>query len=276
MSLLVIEPTSGRERARFALWDIWTTTRRYVLRARRQGDVVFGSVLVPVIFVVLFGYVFGSAITVPGGHYRTYLMSGLFAQGTIFSSSSVAVAVATDMSEGVIDRMRALPIARSAVLLGRTISNLIVGAPAFVVMVGCGLIVGWRPEAGILRAIAAFAMLELFGFAMSWVGAAIGLAARSPQSADVLSMVPSFLLGFISNVFVPTTHMPAWLKIIAEWNPLSAVVAAARQLFGTGEGGAAPHVFPLEHPVPTTIAMAIVVLGVFVPLSVRLYTKRVR
>jgi len=273
---LAIEPTTGPERLRFALWDITTTTRRYVLRARRQGDVVFGSLLMPVIFVVLFGYVFGSAITVPGGHYRTYLMSGLFAQGTIFASSSIAVAVATDMSEGVIDRMRTLPIARSAVLLGRTISNAIIGLPALVVMVSCGLIVGWRPEAGIARAVAAFAILQLFGFAMAWVGALIGMAARSPQSADVLSMLPSFLLGFISNVFVPTTNMPAWLRVVAEWNPLSTVVAASRQLFGTGEGGPVPDVFSLQHPVAVTIGMALVLLAVFIPLTVRIYTRRVR
>ena len=276
MSSLVIEPGNSAERLRFGLRDFYTMTRRYVLRARRQADVIFGSLLSPVIFVVLFGYVFGSAITVPGGHYRAYLLSGLFAQTTLFASSTVAVAVATDMSEGVIDRMRTMPVARSAVLMGRAVSNSIIGLPALAVMISCALIVGWRAQAGLGRAVLGFLLLEVFGFAMAWVGIWLGMVARSPQSADVLSMLPGFLLGFISNVFVPTQGMPAWLRVVAQWNPLSAVVAAARQLFGTTQGGPVPPVWSLQHPVPTTLAMTVLLLAVFVPLSVRLYTRRSR
>lgn len=276
VSSLVIEPHSVAGRLRFGLRDLYTMTRRYVLRARRQGDVIFGSVLSPIIFVVLFGYVFGSAITVPGGHYRAYLLSGLFAQTTLFASSTVAVAVATDMSEGVIDRMRTLPVARSAVLVGRAVSNSIIGLPALAVMITCALIVGWRAGAGLGQAVLGFLLLELFGFAMAWVGIWLGMVARSPQSADVLSMLPGFLLGFISNVFVPTQGMPAWLRVVAQWNPLSAVVAAARQLFGTTQGGPVPHVWSLQHPIPTTLAMTVLLLVIFVPLSVRLYTRRSR
>ncbi len=237
---LIIEPASAAARFRFGFRDFYTMTRRYVLRARRQGDVIFGSLLMPVIFVVLFGYVFGSAISVPGGHYRAYLMSGLFAQSTLFASSTVAVAVATDMSEGVIDRMRTLPIARSAVLVGRSASNLIIGLPSLLVMIVCALLVGWRAEAGPGRAVLGFLLLELFSFAMAWVGIWLGMVARSTQSADTLSILPAFLLGFISNVFVPTQGLPPWLRLFAEWNPLSAVVAAARQLFGTTQGGVVP------------------------------------
>jgi ABC-2 type transport system permease protein len=276
VSSLVIEPANTTERLRFGLRDLYTMTRRYVLRARRQGDVIFGSLLSPVIFVVLFGYVFGSAISVPGGHYRAYLLSGLFAQTTLFASSTVAVAVATDMSEGVIDRMRTLPITRSAVLVGRAVSNSIIGLPALVVMITCALIVGWRAGAGLGHAVLGFLLLELFGFAMAWVGIWLGMVARSPQSADVLSMLPGFLLGFISNVFVPTQGMPAWLRVVAQWNPLSAVVAAARQLFGTTQGGPVPHVWSLQHPIPATLAMTVLLLAIFVPLSVRLYTRRSR
>jgi ABC-2 type transport system permease protein len=273
---LVIEPRNPADRFRFGLRDFYTMTRRYVLRARRQSDVIFGSLLSPIIFVVLFGYVFGSAITVPGGHYRAYLLSGLFAQTTLFASSTVAVAVATDMSEGVIDRMRTMPVARSAVLMGRAVSNSIIGLPALTVMISCALIVGWRAQAGLGRAVLGFLLLEVFGFAMAWVGIWLGMVARSPQSADVLSMLPSFLLGFISNVFVPTEGMPAWLRVVAQWNPLSAVVAAARQLFGTTQGGPVPQVWSLQHPVPTTLIMTALLLAVFVPLSVRLYTRRTR
>ena len=273
---LVIEPDGAAARFRFGLRDFYTMTRRYVLRARRQGDVIFGSVLTPVIFVVLFGYVFGSSISVPGGHYRAYLLSGLFAQGAIFASATVATAVATDMSEGVIDRMRTLPIARSAVLIGRSVSNTIIGLPALFVTIACALIVGWRADAGLGRAVLGFLLLQLFGFAMAWVGIWLGMIASSPQSADTLSMLPAFLLGFISNVFVPTQNMPPWLRVIAEWNPLSAVVAAARQLFGTTQGGAVPDVWSLQHPIPTTLGMSVALLALFIPLSVRRYTCRSR
>ena len=269
----VREPSGARQRLSQAIGDMRTTTLRYVLRARSQPDVIIGSVLMPVIFVVLFGYVFGSAIHVPGGHYRTYLMSGLFAQTALFSSSSVAVAVATDMSEGVIDRFRTLPIARSAVLLGRTISTVIIGLPSLAVMITCALIVGWRPDAGLASAVAGFALLSLFGFAMSWVGALIGMVARSPQAADALSMLPAFVLGFVSNVFVPTAGLPTWLRVVAEWNPLSAVVAAARRMFGSPQGGTA-GVWTLQHPVVTTLGMGLVLLAVLVPVTVRRYTRR--
>src|ERR1700759_5548434 len=167
---LVIEPDNAATRFRSGRRRFYTLTRRYGLRARRQGDGIFGSVLTPVIFVVLFGYVFGSSISVPGGHYRAYLLSGLFAQGSIFASATVATAVATDMSEGVIDRMRTLPIARSAVLIGRSVSNTILGLPALFVTIVCALIVGWRADAGLGRAVLGFLLLQLFAFAMAWVG----------------------------------------------------------------------------------------------------------
>jgi ABC-2 type transport system permease protein len=272
----VTVPDGAAARLMEGLRDIRTVTVRYVLRARSQSDVIIGGLLMPVIFIVLFGYVFGSAIHVPGGHYRSYLMSGLFAQMTIFGSSSVAVAVATDMSEGVIDRFRTLPIVRSSVLLGRTISTMIIGLPSLAVMIGCGLLVGWRPEAGLGHAVAGFALLWLFGFAMSWIGALIGMVARSPQAADGLSMLPAFLLGFVSNVFVPTAGMPTWLRVFAEWNPVSAVVAAARQLFGNAVASQASVAWPLQHAVPITIGMSVLLLAVLIPVSVRLYARRAR
>jgi ABC-2 type transport system permease protein len=272
----VTVPDGAAARLMEGLRDIRTVTVRYVLRARSQSDVIIGGLLMPVIFIVLFGYVFGSAIHVPGGHYRSYLMSGLFAQMTIFGSSTVAVAVATDMSEGVIDRFRTLPIVRSSVLLGRTISTIIIGLPSLALMIGCGLLVGWRAEAGLGHAVAGFALLSLFGFAMSWIGALIGMVARSPQAADGLSMLPAFLLGFVSNVFVPTAGMPTWLRLFAEWNPVSAVVAAARQLFGNSRASQVSGVWPLEHAVPVTIGMSVLLLAVLIPVSVRLYARRAR
>jgi ABC-2 type transport system permease protein len=276
MTALTVEPFTPATRLRFALTDAVTATRRFLLRSLHQPDIVIGGLLMPIIFVLLFGYVFGSSIHVPGGNYRSYLMSGLFAQSTLFSSAAVATAVATDMSEGVIDRFKVLPIARSSVLIGRTVSTQIVGLPSLAVMIICALAVGWRAENGLPDAVAGFALLALFGFAMGWVGSVIGLYAKSPQSADVFSMVPSFLLGFVSNVFVNTANMPAWLRAFANWNPMSAVVAAARSLFGTSQGVAEPSVWSLQHPVLTTLGMSVILLGVMVPLAVRRYSRMAR
>ena len=178
--------------------------------------------------------------------------------------------------EGVIDRFKVLPISRSSVLIGRTVSTQIVGLPSLAVMITCALAVGWRAENGLPDAVAGFALLALFGFAMGWVGSVIGLYAKSPQSADVFSMVPSFLLGFVSNVFVNTADMPAWLRAFANWNPMSAVVAAARSLFGTSQGVAEPSVWSLQHPVLTTLGMSVILLGVMVPLAVRRYSRMAR
>jgi ABC-2 type transport system permease protein len=270
---LLIEPTTRLQQIAFATGDALTSVRRYVWRARRQPDVIVGSVLMPIVFVVLFGYVFGSSISVQGGDYRSYLMSGLFAQSTLFASSAIAVAVATDMSEGVIDRFKTMPVARSSVLVGRTVAGVIVGLPSLVVMIVCGLAVGWHPQDGLANAILGFALLQLFGFAMGWVGVVIGLYAKSPQAADAIAMLPAFLLGFISNVFVDPTRMPAWLQTLAQWNPMSAVVAATRKLFGTTGGAPVHDVWSLQHPIVTTLAMSAGTLLVCVTLGVRRYNR---
>jgi ABC-2 type transport system permease protein len=256
--------------------DAYNATRRYLIRGKRQPDIIFGSVLFPVVFVVLFGYVFGSSISVPGGNYHSYLMSGLFAQSTLFASANVAVAVATDMNEGVIDRFKTLPIARSSILIGRALSTMILGLPALAVMILCALAVGWRPENGIFEAILGFALIELFAFALCWLGILIGLVAKSSQAADVLINIPVFLLGFISNVFVDTAKMPVWLRVFANWNPVSAVVAAGRNLFGNTIGPPPSGVWSLEHPEITTIGLALLVIAIFVPLCVRRYSRTSR
>jgi ABC-2 type transport system permease protein len=276
MTSPVIEPLTPSARLRFSVRDAATATRRFVLRSARQRDIIISSMIMPVVFVLLFGYVFGSSITVPGGDYRSYLMSGLFAQTMLFAAGSVAVAVATDMTEGVIDRFKTLPIARSSLLIGRSVSSAIVGMPSLAVMVGTALAVGWRPHGGLGNTIFAFALIWFFGGAMGWVGAAVGLLASSPESANVLCIVPTFLLGFISNVFVDPAPMPTWLRVAADWNPMSAVAAAARELFRTAHGPAPPGVWTLQHPVVATIAIIAVLDTVVMPLSVRRYSTMVR
>lgn len=260
----------------YGVADAYNLTRRYVLRARHQPDVVIGTLLLPIIFVVLFGYVFGSSISVGGGHYRAYLMSGLFAQTQMYAAGSVAVAVSTDMTEGVIDRFKTMPILRSAVLIGRTASALVVGLPAFVMMIGCAYVVGWRPEAGLVDAVAGFALLMLFGQACAWLGAYIGVAARSTQAAETLAMLPTFVLGFVSNVFVDTSRLPSWLRFVANWNPLSAVVAASRRLFGNETGPPPDGVWTLQHPILASVVLSVAMLCVFVPLALRRYDALLR
>jgi ABC-2 type transport system permease protein len=262
---------------RGGLLDAYTATRRFLIRGMRQPDVIFGSVLIPVIFVVLFGYVFGSSIRLPGGgNYRSYLMPGLFAMSVLFNSNNVAVAVATDMSEGVVDRFRTLPIARSAIVVGRSLSSLVLGIPVLVVMILCGLAVGWRPEDGLGNAVLAFLLFELFGYAIGWLGVLVGLLAGGPQAADVIISIPTFLLGFISSVFVDPALMPAWLRVIAYWNPVSAVVTAGRQLFGNTIGPPPSGVWSLDHPIATTIVLAVVIMIVAIPICVRRYSHSTR
>jgi ABC-2 type transport system permease protein len=265
-----------RRQGRHLIVDVYTATRRFLIRGRRQPDVIFGSVLIPVIFVVLFGYVFGSSISIPGGNYRSYLMPGLFAMSVLFSSNNVAVAVATDMSEGVVDRFRTLPIARSAIVVGRSISSTLLGIPVLVVMILCGLAVGWRAEDGIGNAVLAFLLFELFGFAVGWLGVLVGLLASSAQAADVIISIPTFLLGFISSVFVDPSKMPTWLRGIADWNPVSALVTAGRQLFGNTIGPPPPGVWSLDHPIVTTVGLALIIVIVVVPICVHLYSRSTR
>jgi len=269
----VIEPLTPVARLSFALRDSVTITRRYVLRELQHPDAVVLSLIMPVIMVILFAYVFGSSISVPGGHYRTYLMSGMFAQGTLFSAGGVAVAVAADMREGVIDRFKTMPIARSSVLTGHSIATVVTGLPGLAMMTACAYIVGWRPLAGAGDAVAAFALLLFFGWAMRWVGAAIGLYVSGPEAANQISILPTLLLGFVSNVFVDPARMPTWLRLIADWNPVSAVVAAARELFGTAQGPPPSDVWTLQHPIITTIVIAVLIVAVVAPLSVRRYAR---
>jgi ABC-2 type transport system permease protein len=258
------------------LLDAYTATRRFLIRGKRQPDVIFGTLLTPVIFVVLFGYVFGSSIVVPGGNYRSYLMPGLFAMSVLFSAANNAVAVAADMSEGVVDRFRTLPIARSAIVIGRSLSSLLLGIPVLVVMIVCGMAVGWRADDGLGNAVLAFLLFELFGFAIGWLGILVGLLAGSAQAADVIMNIPIFLLGFISSVFVDPSKMPVWLRVIANWNPMSALVTAGRQLFGNTIGPPPSGVWSLEHPIATTLGLALLIIIIVAPICVRLYSHGTR
>jgi ABC-2 type transport system permease protein len=269
-------PSTPLARLRWAVADGLTVTRRNLMHIRRVPEKLLDVTLQPVIFVLLFAYVFGSAIQVPGGgSYREYLLPGIFAQSIAFLAITTAVGVANDMQKGIIDRFRSLPMARSAVLVGRTVADLVQSILGLVVMSGAGLIVGWRANEGLLKTLAGFGVLLLFGFAMTWLGTFIGLLVRTPETANTLGFVVLFPVTFIANTFVPTEGMPAALKFMADWNPLSATVAACRQLFGNPGATYTGDAWPLQNPIVASVGYSLVILVIFVPLAVYRYRTAV-
>ncbi len=269
---LPLQPTSLLERLRWALSDSLTITRRNLAHIRQVPERLLDVTLQPIIFVLLFAYVFGSAIQVPGGgSYREFLLPGIFAQSIAFLAITTAVGVANDMEKGIIDRFRSLPMARSAVLVGRTIADLTQSILGIMVMSLCGLVVGWRAHNGLLQTLAGFGVLLLFGFAMTWLGTFIGIIVRTPETANTLGFVALFPLTFIANTFVPTQGMPPFLRFFADWNPLSATVAACRQLFGNPGAAYTGTAWSLQHPIAASISFSLIILAIFIPLSVFRY-----
>ncbi|MEU6040488.1 ABC transporter permease [Actinomadura sp. NPDC047616] len=271
-------PTSLAGRLRWTFADGSVLVGRELGRIRQEPGQLVAALIFPGILVVMFGYVFGSAIQVPGGgDYREYLMPGLFSMITFTSVMAVMMKMATDASLGVMDRFRSMPMARSAVPFGQVGADTLVGGLlALVIMVGAGLLVGWRPHNGPVATAEAFALLLLLRYALSWVGCYLGLVVRDERTAD--QFVPlSLPFSMLSNSFVPTDGMPAWLRVVAEWNPVSAITAACRDLFGNPGAPAGDDLpWPLAHPVAAVLLWSAVLLAVFVPLSVRTYQRRGR
>lgn len=259
---------------RWTVVDAITIMRRNLTQIRRQPEKLSDVTIQPVMFVVLFAYVFGGAIALPGGiDYNSFLMGGIFVQsiGALYISTSIGTA--DDMAKGIMDRFRSLPISRAAVLLGRTGSDLLQAMLGAVVLALSGLLIGWRLEDGLLNGLAGFAILLLFGYAMSWVGVLIGLSVRSVEGAQAVGFIGFFPLTFLSNAFVPTASMPAVLQVIAEWNPISAVTGACRVLFGNSVPELQQGAWPLEHPVAAALIWSLLILAVFMPLAIWRYRR---
>jgi ABC-2 type transport system permease protein len=263
-------------RLRWAVADGLTVAKRNLTHVRYVPEKLLDVTVQPLMFVVLFVYVFGGAIHAPGGSYRDYLMAGIFVQTLSFSSASSAISIADDMAKGVVERMRSLPMARSAVLVGRTGADLASAVIGLTVLVVTGLVLGWRMHDGVLPAVAGLGILLLFAYAMTWVGTLIGLVVRAPDAAQGLMFVFIFPLTFVSNSFVPTPSMPRWLQTVAEWNPLSAVTAACRELFGNATGTPPGAPWPLQHPVIAALGWSVLLLVVFSTLSVNRFRARTR
>lgn len=264
-------------RLRWAVADAMTVARRNIVHIVRVPESLTDVTIQPIIFVLLFGYVFGSAIAVPGeSDYIDYLMPALYTVTVLAAFTGIAVGMADDASKGIMDRFRSLPMARSAVLVGRSLANMLQSVLGLAVTVAAGFVVGWRPDAGLGYAIAGFALLLLLAFAMNWVGLFLGLVVRSSDSAQGVGMATFFPLMFIANTFVPIQGMPAWLRVIANWNPISSMVAATRELFGNAAAAPTSNVWPLQHPVFAAVGWSAVLLAVFVPLALRRYRTAIR
>ncbi|MGY1833857.1 ABC transporter permease [Blastococcus sp. SYSU DS0510] len=257
-----------------AVEDGLTITRRNLVKVRRVPELIVFATLSPIMFVLLFRYVFGSAIPIEGISYAEFLLPGIFAQTIVFGSTITGASLAEDLQKGLIDRFRSLPMAPSAVLVGRTVADLALNALSIVVMGVTGLVVGWRIRSSIGEALAGFALLLLFAYAMSWLMATVGLLVRTPEVVQQASFIVIFPLTFIANTFVPTNNFPTVLKWIADWNPVSAVVQAARELFGnTAPVLEASGAWSLQHPVLYTLIWSAVLLAAFIPISVSIYKR---
>jgi ABC-2 type transport system permease protein len=227
----------------------------------------------PIMFVLLFGYVFGSSIQIPGVPYREYLIAGVFAQTVIFGATFTGAGLAEDMTKGIIDRFRSLPMARSAVLAGRTGSDVLYNSISILAMSITGLIVGWRIRTGVLAAVGGFLLLLLFAYAVSWIMAYVGLKVSSVEVFNNASFMFIMPMTFIANTFVRAEALPGPLQTFAEWNPVSAVAQAVREAFGNIGVGAPPEAWSLRNPLAYTLIWVGIILVVFVPLSVRQYKK---
>lgn len=257
-----------------ALVDGAIVAKRNLIKIKRVPDLLVFSTMSPIMFILLFAYVFGSAIKAPGGvSYREFLIPGIFVQTVIFGSTITGAGMADDIQKGIIDRFRSLPMARSAVLVGRTTSDLLNNVLVIVIMSGTGLLVGWRIRTGILDALAGFLILLLFAYAMSWVMALVGMVVPSPEVVNNASFMIIFPFTFIANTFVPVQGFNSVLKAIANWNPVSSAAQSARNLFGNNGTAHAIHTWPLLHPELYTVIWSVALVAIFVPLSVRQYRK---
>jgi ABC transporter DrrB family efflux protein len=257
----------------WALHDGAVVAKRNLLQIPRVPELLFFSLVQPVIFVLLFSYVFGGAIPVPGGgSYREYLIPGVFGQTVAFAAAGVTVGLSEDMHKGIIDRFRSLPMANSGVLIGRSMADLLRTVLVLVVLSITGLLVGWSIDSSVPEAVAGYGIILLFAYAMIWVGAWVGLHMPSPEVANTAGLAWLFPLTFLSNAFVPLAGMPDWLRTIAEWNPISAVVLSARELFGNPTGLPGDS-FPMTHPELYAVGSTLLLLFIFVPLSVRKYRR---
>ncbi len=255
--------------------DVMVLTGRNLVHIAREPLQLSDVTIQPVLFTLLFVYIFGAGISVPGGgSYKDFAIAGLLALNLTTSSMGTAVGLSNDLNGGVIDRFRTLPMWRQAVLVGRSLADLLTAAICAAIVALTGLAIGWRPSGSVLEAVGGFAVFLLFSYSLSWGCACLGIVSKGPESAQGVGLVILFPLAFVSNAMVPTLHMPVVLRAIAEWNPVSAVTAAARQLFHNPNPSTLSHAWPMQHPVLASVLWSLVLLAIFAPLASWLYRRR--
>jgi ABC-2 type transport system permease protein len=260
------------------LSDTWVIARRGLLHMRRQPEALSDATIQPVMFVLLFAFVFGGAIKVPGGgSYKEFLMGGIFAQTIVFGCFGVALALSNDRNNGAIDRFHSLPIPRSSVLAGHAVANLIRSFLPIAFMTVTGFVVGWRIHGGVLDVLGAYGLMVVFSFAMIWVGVLLGSLVPTPEGVQGVAFVVIFPVTFIASTFVPTSTLPSVLKTVAEWNPTSSLANALRHLF-ENPGGVPPAdgAWPLMHPVAYTLLWAVGIVVICAPLAVMQYQRSIK
>ncbi|WP_217209204.1 ABC transporter permease [Streptomyces sp. AC550_RSS872] len=263
-----------------AVNDSLVIARRNLIRMTRIPEMILFGVIQPVMFVVLFTYVFGGSMkignTTDPEVYKNFLMAGIFAQTVTFATAGAGAGIADDMHKGLIDRFRSLPMARGAVLTGRTVADLVQTGVTLLVLAIVALIVGWRPGSAeptnFGKILGAFGLLLLLGYAFTWIGALIGLSVRTPEAATSGGLIWLFPVTFISIAFVDSSQMTPWLRHVADWNPFSATVQACRQLFGD-PGLSQSSAWPMQHPVWASLIYSIVIVVIFRTLAVRKYRR---
>ena len=257
--------------------DTWVIARRGLVHMKRQPEQLSDATIQPIMFVLLFAYVFGGAIDVPGGgSYREFLMGGIFAQTIVFTAFGVALSLANDRKNQAVDRFRSLPIAKGAVLGGHAVANLLKSFLPIALMSLCGLAIGWRIRSGLIDAVGGYALLIAFAFAMIWVGVLLGSLVATPEGVTGIAFTVLFPITFIASTFVPTSTMPGFLQTIAEWNPVTTLSDAVREQFGNPNTPAAPgDPWSIAHPMAYSVIWIVAIVAVCAPLAVRAYQRSI-
>ncbi|WP_426565892.1 ABC transporter permease [Angustibacter sp. McL0619] len=274
MTSTTFEPTAPSSGSLSALSDGLVVAKRNLIKIKRVPDLLVFTTLQPIMFVLLFVYVFGGAIKVQSSSYKEFLIAGIFAQTVTFGATLTGAGLADDMQKGIIDRFRSLPMSRSAVLMGRTVSDVANNLLVVVVMSLTGLVVGWRIRSSFLDAIIGYLLLLLWAYAFSWIMAYVGLLAPSPEVVNNAAFIVIFPVTFIANTFVPLESLSGVLKTFAAWNPLSAVTQACREWFGNIPAEVpTPDYWSLQHATTYSLIWIAAILVIFVPLATRQYNR---
>lgn len=257
------------------LRDVAVMTRRNLVHIGREPMQLSDVTVQPVLFTVLFVYIFGSGMALPGGaSYTDFAIGGLLIMNLVTSSMGTGVGMATDLATGMVERFRTLPMWRASVLVGRTISDLLSAAVCTTIVMLTGLVVGWRPGHGVWSVLAGVGVALLFSYALTWPTACLGLLAKAPESAMSIGFVVIFPLAFVSDALVPTVHMPSWLRAIADWNPVSAVTSSVRDLFGNPNPVPPTPSWPVVHPLAAALVWSAGLIIVAAPLAAYLFRRR--